>query len=282
MPFVQTSRIKLYVERAGGAGLPLLYISGTGGDLRVKPSAMDTPLAKVFDFVSYDQRGLGQSEKPPAPYTMADYADDAAALLDELGWKKANVIGYSFGGMVAQNLAIRHPQRIERLVLAATSPGGAGGSSYPLHELRAKPLDERIRAQVLLDARLSPADLEAPTPAIQMRFKMTNAMEERLASSPDVQAGFLAQIGARKGHDCWDGLAKLNMPTLICSGLHDLMARPEASRAMAKRIPGAKLRWYDGAHGFQLECPAFFDDVARFVRGEALAPNGLERFDEAG
>src|SRR5262249_1716475 len=90
------------------------------------------------------------------------------------------------------------------------------------------------------------------------------------------------QLGARKGHDCWDGLAKLTMPTLICSGLHDLMARPEASRAMAKRIPGALLRWYDGAHGFQMECPTFYDDVAAFLRGEKLPPNGLERFNEAG
>jgi 3-oxoadipate enol-lactonase len=280
MPFIQTSRLKLYVERAG-EGARLLSITGTGGDLRVKPNTMDTPLATAFDFVSYDQRGLGQTDKPPPPYTMADYADDAAALLDELGWAKANVIGYSFGGMVAQNLAIRHPHRIERLVLAATSPGGAGGSSYPLHELREKPLEERIKAQVLLDARISPSDLESPTPALQTRLNMTRAMEDRLASNPELQSGFLNQLGARKGHDAWDGLAKLNIETLVCAGLHDLMARPEASRALAKRIPGAKLRWYDGGHGFQLECPDFYDDVTRFLHGEALAPNGLERFDEA-
>jgi 3-oxoadipate enol-lactonase len=280
MGFIRTSRITLYVERAG-SGARLLSITGTGGDLRVKPSTMDTPLAHAFDFASYDQRGLGQSDKPPPPYTMADYADDAAALLDALGWAKANVIGYSFGGMVAQNLAIRHPPRIERLVLAATSPGGAGGSSYPLHELRAKPLEERIKAQVLLDARISPADLEAPTPALQTRLNMTRAMEDRLGADPVLQASFLNQLGARKGHDAWDGLAKLNIETLVCAGLHDRMARPESSRAMAERIPGALLRWYDGAHGFQLECPDFYDDVTRFLRGEKLAPNGLERFNEA-
>jgi 3-oxoadipate enol-lactonase len=242
---------------------------------------MDSPLAKAFDFVSYDQRGLGQSDKPPTPYTMADYADDAASLLDELGWQRANVIGYSFGGMVAQYLATRHPDRIERLVLAATSAGGAGGSSFPLHDLRARPLEERIATQVLLDARLTPADLAAPSPAVQKRIDQTRGLEDRLAADPVFLAGFNGQIGARKGHDTWDALPALRVETLICSGLHDRMARPEASRAMAGRIPGARLRWYDGAHGFQLECPGFYDDVTRFLRGEALAANGLERFNEA-
>jgi 3-oxoadipate enol-lactonase len=280
MGFIRTSRITLYVERAG-EGLPLLYITGTGGDLRVKPSCMDSPLARAFDFVSYDQRGLGQSDKPPGPYTMADYADDAASLLDELGWARANVIGYSFGGMVAQYLATRHPQRIERLVLAATSPGGAGGSSFPLHDLRKRPLEERITTQVLLDARLTPADLAAPTPALQKRIDQTRGLEDRLAADPVFQKGFDGQIAARKDHDRWDALAGVTAPTLVCAGLHDRMARPESSRAMAERIPGAQLRWYDGAHGFQLECPDFYDDVTRFLRGEKLAPNGLERFDEA-
>lgn len=280
MGFIRTSRITLYTERAGD-GAPLLYITGTGGDLRTKPSCMDSPFARAFDLVSYDQRGLGQSDKPPGPYTMADYADDAASLLDELGWEKANVIGYSFGGMVAQYLATRHSQRIERLVLAATSPGGAGGSSFPLHELREKPLEERIQTQVLLDARLTPADYAAPTPALQKRIDMTRGLEDRLAADPVFQKGFAGQIAARKGHDRWDALVDLRVETLVCAGLHDRMARPEASRAMAARIPGALLRWYDGAHGFQLECPAFYEDVTAFLRGEKLAPNGLERFNEA-
>src|SRR5213082_1123650 len=101
MPSLRANDIEIWSERAG-SGPPLLFISGTGGDLRNKPNVFDGPLAKAFDLLAYDQRGLGQSEKPDVPYAMADYADDAAALLEAQGWADAFVVGVSFGGMVAQ------------------------------------------------------------------------------------------------------------------------------------------------------------------------------------
>ena len=130
MGFVTTKNLELYVEE-GGKGLPVLYISGTGGDLRVKPGVLDGPLGSGHHVIAYDQRGLGQSEKPDGPYTMEQYADDAASLLDALGHDTVDVIGVSFGGMVAQHLALRHPDRIRRLVLCCTSPGGSL-PSYPV------------------------------------------------------------------------------------------------------------------------------------------------------
>ena len=84
-----------------------------------------------MEVVAHDQRGLGRSSIPAGPYTMAQYAADALGLLDAVGWSTCRVVGVSFGGMVAQELAVTAPERVERLALMCTSPGGAGGSSYP-------------------------------------------------------------------------------------------------------------------------------------------------------
>src|SRR5215469_16039596 len=115
MPVARSNGIDLYYELAG-AGERLLLISGTGADLRRSPRLADGPQFAPFELLQYDQRGLGRSAVPPAPYTMADYADDAAGLLDAVGWDACVVLGVSFGGMVAQELAIRHPARVQRLV----------------------------------------------------------------------------------------------------------------------------------------------------------------------
>lgn len=271
MPRVPTSRLTLYAERAG-AGARLLWISGSGGDLRNPPHIFDTPLAKAFDLVAYDQRGLGRSDKPDAVYTMADYADDAAALMDAIGWERAHVAGYSFGGMVAQHLAIRHRERVARLVLGATSPGGAGGSSYPLHELQALSQDERIRRSLLLDARVTPERLANPSPALKAQIALRRAAEALRDSDPEGARGAALQLEARRHHDAWDGLGRIPHETLVCAGVFDRLASPANARNLASRIPHATLRFYRGGHGFLVECPDFYEDVVAFLNGEKLEP----------
>lgn len=105
MPFVAVCDIQMCYD-IRGSGPRLLFISGTGGDLRCKPSIFDSPLAALFEILAYDQRGLGQTDRPDIPYTMADYAMDANGLLDAVGWDCCFVMGISFGGMVAQEFAL--------------------------------------------------------------------------------------------------------------------------------------------------------------------------------
>ncbi|MGA7964784.1 MAG: alpha/beta hydrolase, partial [Gammaproteobacteria bacterium] len=117
MPFISVGDIRIYYE-IQGKGPRLLVISGTGGDLRRKPSIFESPFAAHFEILAYDQRGLGRTDKPDIPYSMADYAADAAGLLDVVNWNGCSVLGISFGGMVAQDFAIRYPSRVKRMVLA--------------------------------------------------------------------------------------------------------------------------------------------------------------------
>lgn len=250
-----------------GRGAPLLAITGTSADLRKSSNIFETPLPRHFDVASFDQRGLGRSAKPPAPYRMEDYAADALALLDRLDWPRAHVLGISFGGMVAQHLALAAPDRIDRLVLACSSPGGEGGASYPLHEYLH--LTPRARAEHMIpisdtrcDARWRLANPEAHA-----------AMVERLAddpfsSEPFHEEGQIAQLRARAGHDVWARLHDLKMPVLICGGRYDGIAPPIIQENLMRRISSSRLHFYEGGHLFLQQDSSAYRNIMAFLSGD--------------
>ena len=263
MPFTRVNGLNLYFERAG-SGPPLLFISGTGGDLRVKPNVFDGPLARAFDLLAYDQRGLGQTGKPDVPYSMADYADDAAALMADQGWDKALVIGVSFGGMVAQELALRHPARVARLVLACTSPGGAGGASFPFHEIEDLKGEARARHMIPISDTRRDAAWAAANPDQYAMFDALAAADP-YADEPGHAMGAHRQLAARKDHDTWDRLPDIACPTLVAAGRFDGVALPATQEKMAARIPGAELRFFDGGHMFMIQDRAAVPAMIAFL-----------------
>lgn len=252
-PFhVETSRLTLCAQRVG-SGRPLLFISGTGGDLRRRPSAVDGPLAAAFDLLTYDQRGLGRSGMPEPPYTMADYADDAAALLDAVGWSRCSVVGVSFGGMVAQELVLRHPDRVERLVLCCTSAGGAGGASWPLHELDSLPESEReLRSLELQDVRRDERWRAAHPDRVEKLLAMAREARAVGAGESGRAAGARAQLEARAMHDTFDRLRRIRQPVLLAAGRYDGIAPPDNMIAMASELRDCELHFHDGGHLFMI------------------------------
>ncbi len=255
--------IDIWWERAG-AGPPLLFISGTGGDLRVRPGALDGPYVKAFDVLAYDQRGMGRSGKPPGPYSMADYADDAAALMDQQGLPSARILGVSFGGLVAQELALRHPKRVRRLVLACTSPGGAGGASFPFHELGH--LDREARARLLVPISDTRRDAAWAAAHPDMHEQLVAlAAADPFSDEPGHAEGARLQLEARAGHDCWDRLETIACPVMIAAGLYDGIAQADTQRRMAERIPGAQLRFFEGGHLFMLQDRAANPAIIAFL-----------------
>lgn len=240
----------------------VLNISGTGGDLR--NSAPDrSPLNKRFTTAYYDQRGLGQTEKPPEPYTMRQYADDAAALIHALGWSSCSVVGTSFGGMVAQHLATHHGDLVDRLVLNCTSPGGSK-ASFPLHTI--EPLDVEARIELILglyDNRWDPGQ-DDPIPGLGTFY---DGIIERSRSERTGEAlrGYRAQLAARAGHDATRLLHRIEAPTLVCAGEFDDMAPLSNSLALVEAIPNAELRVFNGGHLFMVQDRTSFPAMIEFL-----------------
>jgi len=268
MPFVTVRHLRMYYE-IRGKGPRLLVISGTGGDLRRSPSIFEMPIARHFEILAYDQRGLGQTSRPDIPYTMVDYADDANALLEAVGWDRCLVMGISFGGMVAQEFTLRHPHRVERLVLASTSSGGAGGASYPLHELAGLTVDEYARKIVYLSDTRQDAVWQAANPAqFQLLLDQTLAGLRVGADEPGRQMGARRQLEARALHDTYDRLSHLRMPVYICGGRYDGIAASANLEAMQKQIPGARLKLFEGGHLFFIQDPQAFERIIAFLLGD--------------
>jgi 3-oxoadipate enol-lactonase len=263
LPIAQINGVDLAYELSG-SGSRLLLLNGSG-------MTMDSgrPLLRLFadgvTLLAFDQRGLGASGPVSGPYDMATCAADALGLLDAVGWDTARVVGVSFGGMVAQELAVTAPHRIERLALLCTSPGGAGGSSYPLHELET--LDPAGRAAVrrtLLDDRFDEAWLHAHP--LDQAF--VDLMDRRDHDDPAAVAGRRSQLEARRGHDVWDRLGVVDCPTLVACGQFDPIAPLANGAAIASRIAGAQLRAYDGGHAFFVQDRTALPDIRTFLAAE--------------
>jgi len=251
-----------------GSGDPLLLIMGLGADSAAWLFQVPE-FARRYRTIAFDNRGVGRSAKPPGPYTIAEMADDAAGLLDVLGIERAHVVGVSMGGMIAQELALRHPQRVWGLVLACTFPepdddvqsqrrasvAQMGGSVDANGELRidASALDPLTFFQQLLPRVFNQAFIERDLAKIMQLF------------SGSLQWGFsmdalLCQVGAVMAHRTTDRLHRITAPTLVITGDADQLIAPANSDILAREIPNARLvKVPGGSHGFNFETPEIFN-----------------------
>lgn len=250
--------LELHVEERGGGDEPppLLLIAGI-------PAIADdwAPLAERLAVdrrvIAYDNRGSGRSTVTPGPYTTPQLARDAIALLDALDIQRADVFGMSMGGMIAQELALRAPERVRRLVLGCTHAGVRHAVPPPRESGRAFALEtddwaERVRA-------LAPfAFARDVDPAMLAAFI---AKKSRDVQDP---SGYAAQIAAVLGHDALDRLSEIAAPTLVLTGDDDRIIVGANSEVLAERVPDARLHVLAGTgHLFFLEAP---DETERVLR----------------
>lgn len=227
-----------------GDGQPLLLIPGLGAT-RVVFRPLIPLLTAHFQVAVYDQRGIGASEVTPGPYSTARLAGDATAVLDGLRIDRATVLGASFGGMVAQEVAVGHPARLDALVLAASGPGPAHLVEEPDPAAAAALLGRGARSpeeayRIACTVLYSRSFQEAHPEFIeqQIRDRATRPIDGR---------AFRAQLDASRAHDAWDRLPSVTAPTLVMHGSEDAVMPLANARALAERIPGARLVVFDGA-----------------------------------
>ncbi len=220
-------------------------------------------LSAQFELLAFDYRGIGRSAPITEPYAMADMAADVAELLDVVGWETTALAGLSYGGMVAQEFAVTFPDRLDRLALMATSPGGAF-ASYPLETLADLPALERgLRSLNLADRRWTAEWFAAhPEDAAPVATLATDLPAEETTEQAQ---GRLLQLQARKGHDVLDRLHRVTCPTFVGSGRYDDIASVANGQAIVDRIPNATLHVYESGHLFLLQDPAAWPEIAAFL-----------------
>lgn len=247
-----------------GKGTPLILLHGLQGDSSNFESLIPS-LTSSYQVITFDQRGSGWSDKPNEVYNMALLADDTAHLLDVLDIDQAHVFGVSMGGMIAQEFALRHPQRVRALVLGCTGSGGSGQVSLDsdprasAYELSSISDEERAR-------RLALAGFS------QQFLRANPDMIDRLIAARRKRPLNLAALARRRQaletHDTTDRLGAIRAPTLVITGLQDAIVQAENSRLLAERIPHAQLVELSSAgHLFWMEQPKqTLDAVLSFLR----------------
>jgi 3-oxoadipate enol-lactonase len=262
MPVARNGSVNLHWESTG-RGPAVLLLAGQGMTLPGWWSTIPV-LARSFRVIAFDSRDTGRSSRVPLPYTVAQLAGDALAVLDAAGEQRAHVYGISLGGSVAQELALRHPDRVQALVLGASSPGG-------LHAVLPGPLALTFFARA---GGMGPEEAEwAAVPytyaEVTRRLHADRIAENiaRRVSSPPGALAYLHQAAAVATHNTFSRLGRIAAPTLVVHGEQDAVVPPANGRLLARRIPGAELRlWPEAGHLYIVDEPRANLEIARFLR----------------
>jgi 3-oxoadipate enol-lactonase len=248
---------RIRYELAGDPGEPRLLILEGAAD-RIEGWRRSLPtLSGELSVAIVDHRGNGDSDEPPGPCTMATFVEDAIGVLDEIGWDRAHVYGQSFGGMVAQELALTYPHRVRGLVLGCTTAGER--HTVPVEEAKV-PKGEPWRSWY--------------GPGYPDLHPDEVAEDRRVASGPpEHPEGARRQWEAMVSWDAYDRLPEISAPTLVLHGTADRIVAPANAEVLAARIPRSELVLLEGAgHVYHWEQPERADrEVLEFLRRHADA-----------
>jgi pimeloyl-ACP methyl ester carboxylesterase len=261
MPFARSGVLRVYFE-SHGRGPVVLLILGQGMSMEAGWRTIEL-LSSQFRVLAFDNRDMGRSDRSAWPYLVAQMANDAVAVLDAAGESRAHVYGMSLGGMVAQEFALRHRNRVCALVLGATTPGGP----------RAIPQDPQV---LTFFTRVGVMGAEeAAWAAVPYSYgertrrehgdRIAEDIAHRMRHPPDALA-YLHQVAAAASHSTYSRLGAIAAPTLVIHGGQDMLQSPHNGCVLADAIPGAELRlWPEAGHLYVTDEPEADREVARFL-----------------
>jgi len=264
MPMANVNGININYS-VWGQGDPLIIIMGLGS-AKIRWGFQLGPFRKYYRTITFDNRGVGKSDKPTGPYTTKMMADDVIGLMDHLGIEKAHIFGGSMGGMIAQELAINHPERVNKLVLACTFArrDEKGGFSSEINEaLEAYERSSRDEASF---RRFSSVIM--PLSFNKWYYRVFIGALLKIAIRFITLRGIIAQFEAVLTHDTADRLGMIKASTLVITGTEDRAIKPISSEVIASLVPKAKLvKVLGGGHGFTMEMRGEFNrEVLNFLR----------------
>ena len=265
MPTVVVQGTELHYERAG-AGEPLLLIQGMSGTYVSWGDPFKGALEESFDVVAFDNRGIGLSPRTEDPFSIVELAADTAGLLDELGIESAHVVGISMGGMIAQELALAHPERLRSLTLGCTYCGGEGSRLMPAEN--AQKLAEAIQSGDREKAIRASYEVNL-SPGFRAEESNYAAFHKMATTVPAAKRTIELQVQAIFGHDTSGRLDEIAIPTLIIHGTLDGVLPFTNGEQIAALLPHARFEVLeDVGHMFWWEQP---QRSAELIREHALA-----------
>ena len=263
MPYAQVNGINLYYE-VHGEGYPVVMISGLGS----QGQSWDTQVpiySKDYKVIVFDNRGAGKSDKPKSPYSTEGMADDTAALMDALSIEQAHIVGKSMGGMIAQWLAIKHPERVGKLVMGCSSGSRDQVGNEILRMGREIASKAGLRAVWFMALHLG-----YTREYIEMNIDRLNKVSSMLGGdSAEALEGYIGQSLACEGHHTLEHLPKINTPAFVMMGESDQITAPERTRELSRLIPKAELCVFTGVgHGFWRERQQEVDSLVLHFLGK--------------
>jgi len=238
VPKVRVNDIQMNYE-VNGEGFPLVMIMGLGGNLDWWDPRMIQVLSKNFKTIMFDNRGAGRTEVSDKKYTSRLFADDTAGLMDALRISRAHILGISMGGMIAQELVLNYPEKVEKLVLCSTACGGKE-TVWPSQETLESNMRAGGAASPDESARMF-VSICLTKEFIDKNPDFVESMTKRILKAPISPEAFQRQTNAIMAFSSFDRLSGIKARTLVLCGKRDVLIPPENGSILAKAIPGAKL-----------------------------------------